>query len=49
VSLLSKKANPPQSTTPTPIISGLTTSKTIVEELKKTNEGLIEENLKLRS
>jgi alpha-tubulin suppressor-like RCC1 family protein len=49
VSPLSRKASPPRSTTPTPTISGLTTSKTIVEELKKTNEGLIEENLKLRS
>jgi hypothetical protein len=49
VSPLSRRVSPPRSTTPTPTISGLTTSKSIVEELKKTNEGLIEENLKLQS
>ncbi|KAL3684617.1 hypothetical protein R1sor_002639 [Riccia sorocarpa] len=48
VSPLSRRSSPPRSTTPTPTITGLTIPKTVVDDLKKTNETLMEENLKLR-
>lgn len=49
VSPLSRRSSPPRSTTPTPTVTGLTIPKTVVEDLKKTNEAMSEENLKLRS
>ncbi|BBM99881.1 hypothetical protein MPTK1_1g24610 [Marchantia polymorpha subsp. ruderalis] len=49
VSPLSRRSSPPRSTTPTPTITGLTIPKTVVDDLKKTNEALSEEVLKLRA
>ncbi|CAM6104930.1 unnamed protein product [Calypogeia fissa] len=49
VSPLSRRSSPPRSTTPTPTISGLSVPRTVVEDLKKTNEALSEEVMKLRA
>ncbi|XP_024393986.1 PH, RCC1 and FYVE domains-containing protein 1 [Physcomitrium patens] len=49
VSPLSRRTSPPRSTTPTPTGSGLAIPKTVVEDLKKTNDTLSCENIQLRS
>ncbi|CAL9145512.1 unnamed protein product [Musa hybrid cultivar] len=49
VSPFSRKSSPPRSTTPTPTTSGLSFTKNISDSLKKTNDLLNQELLKLRS
>ncbi|KAE9618312.1 hypothetical protein Lal_00047594 [Lupinus albus] len=49
VSPFSRKSSPPRSATPIPTTSGLSFSKSITDSLKKTNELLNQEVLKLRS
>lgn len=49
VSPFSRKPSPPRSATPLPTSSGLSFSKSIADSLKKTNELLNQEVLKLRS
>ncbi|KAL8171933.1 hypothetical protein V2J09_023737 [Rumex salicifolius] len=49
VSPLSRRSSPPRSATPVPTISGLSFSKSIADSLKKTNELLNQEILKLRA
>ncbi|XVF64375.1 hypothetical protein PTKIN_Ptkin09bG0164400 [Pterospermum kingtungense] len=49
VSPFSKRPSPPRSATPVPTTSGLSFSKSITESLKKTNELLNQEVLKLRA
>lgn len=49
VSPLSRRTSPPRSTTPTPTLRGLTSPKSIVDDLKKTNEALSQEVVKLRT
>ncbi|XP_038720174.1 PH, RCC1 and FYVE domains-containing protein 1-like isoform X2 [Tripterygium wilfordii] len=49
VSPFSRRPSPPRSATPVPTTSGLSFSKSIADSLKKTNELLNEEVLKLRA
>jgi alpha-tubulin suppressor-like RCC1 family protein len=49
VSPLSRRSSPPRSTTPTPTGTGLVIPRTVVEDLKKTNDTLSDENVQLRS
>ncbi|WOL16050.1 hypothetical protein Cni_G24832 [Canna indica] len=49
LSPFSRRSSPPRSTTPTPTVSGLSYSKSISDSLKKTNDLLNEELLKLRA
>ncbi|XAR49640.1 hypothetical protein NMG60_11032905 [Bertholletia excelsa] len=49
VSPFSRKSSPPRSATPIPTTTGLSFSKTIMDSLKKTNELLNQEVLKLRA
>ncbi|KAH7299159.1 hypothetical protein KP509_25G075400 [Ceratopteris richardii] len=49
VSPFSRRVSPPRSTTPTPTIKGLVSPRIIVDDLKKTNEALSQEVLKLRT
>ncbi|KAE8659023.1 Regulator of chromosome condensation (RCC1) family with FYVE zinc finger domain isoform 3 [Hibiscus syriacus] len=49
VSPFSRRPSPPRSVTPVPTTSGLSFSKSIADSLKKTNELLNQEVLKLRS
>ncbi|CAM6033943.1 unnamed protein product [Sphagnum compactum] len=49
VSPLSRRLSPPRATTPTPTISGLTVTKAVVEDLKKTNATLSAENMSFQS
>ncbi|XP_039071393.1 PH, RCC1 and FYVE domains-containing protein 1-like isoform X2 [Hibiscus syriacus] len=49
VSPFSRRPSPPRSATPVPTTSGLSFSKSIADSLKKTNELLNQEALKLRS
>lgn len=49
VSPFSRRSSPPRSATPIPTTSGLAFSKSITDSLKKTNELLNQEVLKLRS
>ncbi|PKI57456.1 hypothetical protein CRG98_022107 [Punica granatum] len=49
VSPFSRKPSPPRSATPVPTTSGLSFSKSITDSLKKTNELLNQEVLKLRA
>ncbi|XVE55183.1 hypothetical protein DITRI_Ditri03aG0139100 [Diplodiscus trichospermus] len=49
VSPFSRRPSPPRSATPVPTTSGLSFSKSITDSLKKTNELLNEEVLKLRA
>jgi hypothetical protein len=48
VSPFSRKTSPPRSTTPTPTLRGLASPKVIVEDLKKTNEALSKDILRLQ-
>ncbi|KAF6153057.1 hypothetical protein GIB67_034779 [Kingdonia uniflora] len=45
---ISRRSSPPRSTTPTPTLGGLITPKFVVDDAKKTNDGLSEEVLQLR-
>jgi hypothetical protein len=49
VSPFSRRSSPPRSATPIPTTSGLAFSKSITDSLKKTNDLLNQEVLKLRS
>ncbi|KAH8954246.1 hypothetical protein BDL97_08G069500 [Sphagnum fallax] len=49
VSPLSRRLSPPRATIPTPTISGLTVTKAVVEDLKKTSATLSAENMSFRS
>ncbi|KAJ8762952.1 hypothetical protein K2173_023081 [Erythroxylum novogranatense] len=49
VSPLSRRPSPPRSATPVPTTSGLSFSKSVTDSLKKTNELLNQEVLKLRA
>lgn len=49
VSPFSRRSSPPRSTTPTPTLKGLVSPRVIVDDLKKTNEALSQEILKLRT
>ncbi|KAI5078192.1 hypothetical protein GOP47_0008016 [Adiantum capillus-veneris] len=49
VSPFSRRASPPRSTTPTPTIKGLVSPRVIVDDLRKTNDALSQEVLKLRT
>jgi hypothetical protein len=49
VSPLSRRLSPPRATIPTPTISGLTVTKAVVEDLKKTNATLSAENMSFQS
>ncbi|CAM6076815.1 unnamed protein product [Sphagnum tenellum] len=49
VSPLSRRSSPSRATAPTPNLSGVTVSKTVIEDLKKTNDTLGAENMSLRS
>lgn len=49
VSPFSRKPSPPRSATPVPTTSGLSFSKTVADSLKKTNELLNQEVIKLRA
>eukprot|EP01018_Ginkgo_biloba_P012838 Gb_13554 [translate_table: standard] len=44
----SRRPSPPRSATPTPTMGGLASSKSVVDDLKKTNEVMNKEVLKLR-
>ncbi|KAF3539615.1 hypothetical protein F2Q69_00018716, partial [Brassica cretica] len=46
---VSKRPSPPRSTTPTPTLSGLTTSRIVVDDTKRTSDNLSQEVVKLRS
>ncbi|RXH83889.1 hypothetical protein DVH24_013134 [Malus domestica] len=46
---ISRCPSPPRSTTPTPTLGGLTSPKIVVDDAKRTNEGLRQEVIKLRS
>ncbi|KAH9329532.1 hypothetical protein KI387_001640, partial [Taxus chinensis] len=48
VSPFLRKVSPPRSATPTPTMAGLATRKCVIDDLKKTNELLTREMLKLR-
>ncbi|XP_072978003.1 PH, RCC1 and FYVE domains-containing protein 1-like isoform X2 [Typha angustifolia] len=45
----SRRASPPRSTTPTPTLGGLTTSKVVIDDPKRTNDTLTQEILRLRT
>jgi hypothetical protein len=49
VSPFSRRPSPPRSATPVPTMSGLSFTKSIADSLKKTNELLNQEALKLRT
>ncbi|MQL96978.1 hypothetical protein Taro_029664 [Colocasia esculenta] len=49
VSPFSRKSSPPRSATPVPTVSGLSFSKSVSDSLKKTNELLNQEVVKLRA
>ncbi|KAL4567707.1 hypothetical protein LXL04_023299 [Taraxacum kok-saghyz] len=46
---VSRRASPPRSTTPTPTLAGLSSPKIIVNDAKRTNDGLNQEVTKLRA
>ncbi|CAN4117973.1 unnamed protein product [Withania somnifera] len=46
---ISRRASPPRSTTPTPTLGGLTSPKIILDDAKRTNDGLSQEVIKLRA
>ncbi|KAL4385407.1 hypothetical protein GQ457_15G028620 [Hibiscus cannabinus] len=46
---ISRRPSPPRSTTPTPTLGGLTSPKVVVDDVKKTNDGLSEEVSRLRT
>ncbi|XVF24448.1 hypothetical protein REPUB_Repub13aG0128800 [Reevesia pubescens] len=45
----SRRSSPPRATTPTPTLSGFSSMKVVVDDAKRTNEGLSEEVVKLRT
>ncbi|XP_038707993.1 PH, RCC1 and FYVE domains-containing protein 1-like isoform X1 [Tripterygium wilfordii] len=46
---ISRRPSPPRSTTPTPTLSGLMSPKIVVDDAKRTNDGLSQEVIKLRA
>ncbi|CAN1250516.1 PH, RCC1 and FYVE domains-containing protein 1 [Linum perenne] len=46
---ISRRPSPPRSTTPTPTLGGLTSPKIVVDDVKKANESLSQEVIKLRA
>ncbi|KAK8504839.1 hypothetical protein V6N13_056168 [Hibiscus sabdariffa] len=46
---ISRRPSPPRSTTPTPTLGGLTSPKVVVDDVKKTNDGLSQEVIRLRT
>ncbi|ONK63536.1 uncharacterized protein A4U43_C07F16240 [Asparagus officinalis] len=46
---VSRRTSPPRSTTPTPTLGGLTSPKFVVDDAKKTNDGLNQEVLRLKA
>ncbi|KAL4308856.1 hypothetical protein GQ457_01G038820 [Hibiscus cannabinus] len=46
---ISRRPSPPRSTTPTPTLGGLTSPKIVVDDVKKTNDGLSQEVIRLRT
>ena len=46
---ISRRASPPRSTTPTPTLGGLTSPKIVVDDAKRTNDGLSQEVVKLKA
>ncbi|KAL5831715.1 hypothetical protein ACOSQ4_017069 [Xanthoceras sorbifolium] len=46
---ISRRPSPPRSTTPTPTLGGLTSPKIVVDDAKRTNDGLSQEVIKLRA
>ncbi|CAN4119789.1 unnamed protein product [Withania somnifera] len=46
---ISRRASPPRSTTPTPTLGGLTSPKIVLDDAKRTNDGLSQEVIKLRA
>ncbi|KAK6233521.1 hypothetical protein QUC31_005927 [Theobroma cacao] len=45
----SRRSSPPRATTPTPTLSGFASMKVVVDDAKRTNDGLSEEVIKLRT
>ncbi|KAF8396243.1 hypothetical protein HHK36_017858 [Tetracentron sinense] len=46
---ISRRTSPPRSTTPTPTVTGLTSPKIVMDDVKRTSDGLSQEVLKLRA
>ncbi|XP_043719983.1 PH, RCC1 and FYVE domains-containing protein 1-like isoform X1 [Telopea speciosissima] len=46
---ISRRPSPPRSTTPTPTLAGLASPKVVVDDSKRTNDGLSQEVLQLRA
>lgn len=46
---ISRRPSPPRSTTPTPTLGGLTSPKIVLDDAKRTNDGLSQEVIKLRA
>ncbi|KAK8282271.1 hypothetical protein V6Z11_D08G015600 [Gossypium hirsutum] len=46
---ISRRPSPPRSTTPTPTLGGLTSPKIVVDDAKRTNDGLNQEVTRLRA
>ncbi|XP_054797375.1 PH, RCC1 and FYVE domains-containing protein 1 [Prosopis cineraria] len=46
---ISRRPSPPRSTTPTPTLGGLTSPKIVVDDVKRTNDSLSQEVVKLRA
>ncbi|KAK4356491.1 hypothetical protein RND71_025462 [Anisodus tanguticus] len=46
---ISRRGSPPRSTTPTPTLGGLTSPKIVLDDAKRTNDGLSQEVIKLRA
>ncbi|KAJ8551330.1 hypothetical protein K7X08_000700 [Anisodus acutangulus] len=46
---ISRRASPPRSTTPTPTLGGLASPKIVLDDAKRTNDGLSQEVIKLRA
>ncbi|XP_039034310.1 PH, RCC1 and FYVE domains-containing protein 1-like isoform X2 [Hibiscus syriacus] len=46
---ISRRPSPPRSTTPIPTLGGLTSPKIVVDDVKKTNDGLSQEVIRLRT
>ncbi|XP_075093487.1 PH, RCC1 and FYVE domains-containing protein 1 [Nicotiana tabacum] len=46
---ISRRPSPPRSTTPTPTLGGFTSPKIVLDDAKRTNDGLSQEVIKLRA